>query len=144
MIPFFCVHYGMFTLVHGIFILVFFGGYAQQGSIMPGVKDIFGLIGSLQIGGAVLALNTQSHHLICYDYIGSGEYKQASLPELMTQPYGRSHSASDDYDRRLLMMALGSPAVGLVFFNCIETFVRYQESLKTTYRLRFPKKPILS
>ena len=35
MIPFFCVHYGMFTLVHGIFVFVLFGGYATSGASFP-------------------------------------------------------------------------------------------------------------
>lgn len=131
MIPFFCVHYGMFTLVHGIFILVFFGGYAQQGSIMPGVKDIFGLIGSLQIGGAVLALILSHTISFVTNYIGSGEYKQASLPELMTQPYGRVvilHLTI--MIGGFLMMALGSPAVGLVFLIVLKTFVDIKSHLK--------------
>ena len=32
MVPFFCFHYGMFTLVHGVFIFGFFGGYFTSGA----------------------------------------------------------------------------------------------------------------
>lgn len=37
LIPFFCVHYGMFTFVHGIFVLgLFGGGFAKAGmSLSP-------------------------------------------------------------------------------------------------------------
>ena len=30
MVPFFCVHYGMFTLVHGVFVFGLFGGKAYD------------------------------------------------------------------------------------------------------------------
>jgi hypothetical protein len=131
MIPFFCIHYGMFTLVHGIFILVFFGGYAQQGSIMPGVNDVFGLIGSLQIGGAVLALILSHTVSFITNYIGKGEYKTANLSDLMAQPYGRVvilHLTI--IIGGFLVMAVGAPVVGLIFLIVLKTFVDIKSHLK--------------
>src|SRR5207245_10592179 len=35
MIPFFIVHYGMFTTVHGVFVLTLFGGMHERGFAGP-------------------------------------------------------------------------------------------------------------
>ncbi len=140
MIPFFCVHYGMFTLVHGIFILVFFGGYMKSGSPMPGISDLLNLIGSLQIGGAVLALMLSHTVSFITNYIGNGEYKQASLSDLMAQPYGRViilHLTI--MIGGFSMMALGSPVVGLVFLIVLKTFIDIKTHLKQ-HTITVPKK----
>ena len=131
LIPFFCVHYGMFTLVHGILILTFFGGYNQQGSLMPGFSAVFGLIGSLQIGGAVLALILSHTISFITNYIGNGEYKTATLPELMVQPYGRViilHLTI--LIGGFLVMALGSPIIGLILLIVLKTFVDLKAHIK--------------
>ena len=143
MIPFFCVHYGMFTLVHGIFILVFFGGYMKSGSPMPGISDLLNLIGSLQIGGAVLALMLSHTVSFITNYIGNGEYKQASLSDLMAQPYGRViilHLTI--MIGGFLMMALGSPVVGLVFLIVLKTFIDIKTHLKQ-HTITVPKKSLM-
>ena len=140
MIPFFCVHYGMFTLVHGIFILVFFGGYMKSGSRMPCISDLLKLIGSLQIWGAVLALMLSHTVSFITNYIGNGEYKQASLSDLMAQPYGRViilHLTI--MIGGFLMMALGSPVVGLVFLIVLKTFIDIKTHLKQ-HTITVPKK----
>lgn len=131
MIPFFCVHYGMFTLVHGIFILVFFGGYNQHGSIMPSFSDVFNLIGTLQIGTAVLALLLSHTISFITNYIGAGQYKTAQLADLMAQPYGRVvilHLTI--LLGGFLVMALGSPVIGLILLISLKTFVDLKAHLK--------------
>jgi Family of unknown function (DUF6498) len=131
MIPFFCVHYGMFTLVHGILILTFFGGFNQPGSVMPSFSAVFGLIGSLQIGGAVLAMILSHTISFITNYIGNGEYKTATLQELMVQPYGRViilHLTI--LIGGFLVMALGSPIVGLILLIVLKTFVDLKSHIK--------------
>ena len=131
MIPFFCVHSGMFTLVHGIFILVFFGGYMKSGSPMPGISDLLNLIGSLQIGGAVLALMLSHTVSFITNYIGNGEYKKITLSELMAQPYGRVvilHLTI--LLGGFMVMALGSPMIGLILLITLKTFVDIKAHLK--------------
>jgi hypothetical protein len=140
MIPFFCVHYGMFTLVHGIFILVFFGGYSQQGSLMPGFSDVFNLIGTLQIGAAVLALILSHTVSFVSNYIGKGEYKTAGLAELMAQPYGRVIILHITIIfGGFLVMALGSPVVGLVLLIALKTFVDIKAHVKQHKTVVVPK-----
>jgi hypothetical protein len=140
LIPFFCFHYGMFTLVHGIFILVFFGGYMHQGAVMPGISDVFSLIFSLQIGGAVLALILSHTVSFVTNYIGAGEYKTAGLAELMAQPYGRVvilHLTI--IFGGFLVMALGSPVAGLILLIALKTFVDIKAHLKQHKTVRVAK-----
>jgi len=131
LIPFFCVHYGMFTLVHGILILTFFGGFNQPGTVMPGFSDVFRLVGTLQIGGAVLALVLSHTISFITNYIGNGEYKTATLQELMVQPYGRViilHLTI--LIGGFLVMALGSPIVGLIILIVLKTFIDLKTHIK--------------
>lgn len=89
MIPFFCIHYGIFTAVHGIFVIVVFGGYLELGTNFPEGNVLFQIISDYQIGWAFLALVLSHVVSFVMNYIGKGEYKQANLNELMGQPYSR-------------------------------------------------------
>jgi len=75
MIVFFIVHYGMFTLCHGIFVLVMFSA---------GYSGIFS-----ELGLALLFLMVS--HGISYrrNFIGHGEYQQVAFTSLFWQPYSR-------------------------------------------------------
>lgn len=75
MIVFFIVHYGMFTLCHGIFVLVMFGAK---------FKGIFS-----ELGLALLFLTVS--HGISYrrNFIGRGEYQRIAFTSLFWQPYSR-------------------------------------------------------
>ena len=50
MIPFFCFHYGMFTLVHGIFVFVLFGGVLMDSPNFPTPVVVAQVFGDFQIG----------------------------------------------------------------------------------------------
>ena len=131
MIPFFCVHYGMVTLVHGIFILVFFGGFIKTGSPFPSGNDILGLIAYLQLGWAVLGLIISHTISFITNYIGNGEYKTSTLSDLMAQPYGRVvilHLTI--LLGGFMVMALGSPMIGLILLITLKTFVDIKAHLK--------------
>jgi len=88
-VPFFCFHYGMFTLAHGIFVFGFFGGYFTELDSFPTVNSVYQGIGDFQLGWAVLALFISHAISFAMNYVGKGEYKQAKLKELMVQPYSR-------------------------------------------------------
>jgi hypothetical protein len=76
---FFAMHYGLFTLVHGIFVLVFFG------LILAGAHD----------GGAsgwwIAALVVAGVPAFAYhrDYVRADAARHASLDRLMLEPYAR-------------------------------------------------------
>jgi Family of unknown function (DUF6498) len=110
---FFLVHYGIFWIVHGIFVFTLpmfsgvgaaFGGSAGcDRQIFPEPGEIQGAIGaaascasspfgeiawgSVLIGAAALFLSHGASFLI--NYIGSGEYLRTSAPRQMMSAYGR-------------------------------------------------------
>jgi hypothetical protein len=94
-IPFFTVHYGIFCLVHGVFVFVLLGGSARSGGFMGGATppDQFPALirGALDAGGILAALALVASHLFSFfrNYLGKGEYRRTVLPELMGAPYGR-------------------------------------------------------
>lgn len=75
MIVFFIFHYGMFTLVHGIFVLVMFGAR---------FRGVFS-----ELGLALLFLAVS--HGVSYrrNFIGRGEYQRVAFTRLFWQPYQR-------------------------------------------------------
>lgn len=74
-ILFFIMHYGMFTLVHGLFVMVMFGARFR---------------GALSELGLALLFLAASHG-VSYrrNFIGRGEYQRASFTQLFWQPYPR-------------------------------------------------------
>jgi len=89
LIPFFCVHFGGFTFVHGVFVFAMFGGPAYAHQFFPGVAGVFAAIRQTGIGFAVLGLILSHGVSFVGNYLLSGEYRRASLQQLMSQPYGR-------------------------------------------------------
>ena len=89
MVPFFCVHYGMFTAVHGLFVFALFGGknYDAQGIDVTepalAVARDYGLWLPL---GVLVASHAFS---FVWNYLYRGELRRVSLAELMARPYGR-------------------------------------------------------
>ena len=110
-IPFFTFHYGLFCLVHGVFVFVLTGhGMGGVGSPLDIFGQMFGQLreeGLLWVVGALAA----SHFVSFFkNYIAGGEYRRTLLPMLMFQPYGRIvvlHLAL--LFGAFLTMSLGSP-----------------------------------
>ncbi|HSP42394.1 MAG TPA: DUF6498-containing protein [Luteolibacter sp.] len=94
-IPFFTVHYGIFCLVHGMFVFVLLGGSAGNGGIICGGPPPDGFTelvrGALDAGGIWAALALVASHLFSFfhNYLGKGEYRRTAVPLLMAAPYGR-------------------------------------------------------
>lgn len=87
MIPFFIFHYGMFTTVHGIFVLSLFGD--QPAKVSPSPAAFLHAVQATGIAGAAAALALSHAVSFILNYIGSGKYLTAELPALMSRPYGR-------------------------------------------------------
>lgn len=137
LIPFFTVHYGGFTGVHGIFVLAMFkkeGPSSQSGDDWPCffvfvqmllnvIKQAYAAM-STEMRLALLALCLSHGVSFVHNYLLKGEYAKASLPKLMASPYGRivvMHVAI--IAGGFLTMALGSPLGVLVVLVVLETAI---------------------
>jgi hypothetical protein len=83
LIPFFCVHYGLFWVVHGIFVLMLpqlqaFGDQSAGLTADPGAV--------LFVLGGLFVSHYASYRL---NYIRRGEYLRTSASRQMAAPYGR-------------------------------------------------------
>ena len=86
LIPFFCMHYGIFWVVHGVFVLTLplfaasdTGDESSLGTTPdPGVLIV-----------AVIALFISHGVSYVFNFIGGGEYKRVSPAAQMFKPYGR-------------------------------------------------------
>mgnify|MGYP005850684365 CR=1 FL=1 len=84
---FFTFHYGLFTFVHGVFVVTLF---APSGSDMTEPVDALPLL--LSPDGLLWGLGAlAASHLVSYavNFVGAGECWRVEPPALMTQPYGR-------------------------------------------------------
>lgn len=87
LIPFFIVHYGIFWLVHGVFVwtLPVFGAMESETAAV----DMTTGFEPIAIPAAVIAL-TISHGLsYWFNFIKGGEYRRTSAAAQMFAPYGR-------------------------------------------------------
>jgi len=113
---FFPFHYGMFCLVHGVFVFTMFGA---TGGIGP--------LARLQHSGSYLLIAFAGlfiSHAVSYvfNFLGQGEYQRVSAQELMMRPYGRIvvlHLTI--IFGGMLVMTTGTPVMGLLFLLGIKT-----------------------
>lgn len=120
LVPFFLVHFGGFTYIHGVLVVALFGPKGTQPFDILGT--IPGVIRANHLGWAVISL-VLSHGLSFYwNYIRNGEYQRASLNALMAQPYGRVFVLHFTVlFGGWIVMLLGSPLLALVLLVVIKT-----------------------
>jgi hypothetical protein len=114
-IPFFCVHYGIFCAVHGVFVFALFGHGAYEPRGLPTPGFIWNAISAEHLTIPALALAGSHGFSFLFNYIGNGEYRTARIKKLFGQPYARVvvlHIAI--IFGGFLTMALGSPVFGLL------------------------------
>lgn len=80
LIPFFIAHYGIFTIVHGVFVVALFGSTNTLRELVAGGS---GLLWGL---GAMVASHGYS---FVTNYLRTGEYRRVDLGLLLFQPYAR-------------------------------------------------------
>lgn len=137
LIPFFCVHYGMFTFIHGVFVVGFFGGWFRQGAEFPGPHTFVQLIQDLGLDWAVLGLFLSHGFSFAYNYLYRGEFKRVDAHTLMGQPYKRVvvlHLTI--LVGGYLMMALNSPLTGLLFLTALKTWIDARAHFREHRRLQ--------
>lgn len=119
---FFCFHYGMFCLVHGVFVFVLFASPKGLSTTFGHQGILLDTLGVLR--WAILAIVL--HHLIflIVDYFGKAQYRHITVTEQMHEPYGRIMVlhitiVASGY----VLMQLGVPSVGLVLLVLFKTLV---------------------
>jgi hypothetical protein len=117
LIPFFTMHYGIFTLVHGAFVFAMFGADWRGGGVgpFPSFDRLQDLVTQQHLGWAVLGLVVSHGFSFATNYLRNGAYHKAVTPVLMLQPYGRVvvlHLAI--LGGGFLVMLMGMPVAGLV------------------------------
>ena len=123
MVPFFCFHYGMFTAIHGSFVVSLFGGKAY-GRLDRGFVPVEGAmraIADFDLGPALAMLAGSHAFSFLWNYLIRGEFRRASPSELMGQPYKRVvvlHVAI--LLGGAVTMALDSPLWALVFLIALK------------------------
>lgn len=137
MIPFFSIHYGMFTFVHGVFIMVIFGGGMKSGTPFPtmfgGPTSFWGALVGHHLHWAALGLALSHFISFIFDYVRPGVYRTITLPALMSAPYGRIvvlHLTI--LIGGALVMFMGSPMVGLLLLVVLKTGLDLRALLKST------------
>lgn len=86
LIPFFIMHYGMFWVVHGIFVLTL-PLFAFTGA--DGEPDFGNTLNPLAILFALVCLFISHGVSYLFNYIGRGEYLRTTAAQQMFAPYGR-------------------------------------------------------
>ena len=112
-VPFFCFHYGVFTFVHGVFIVAMFGGGMNRG--FPGPPMFINEMLEQRLLWAAVGLFVSHGISFVHNYLICGEYRRTGVAPLMMQPYGRIvvlHLTI--LLGGFLMLALKSPTIGLV------------------------------
>jgi len=97
LIPFFVIHYGMFTLAHVAFLLVLFGGQAFPGHLAHAKltghfsMPVSAMWHALTPAVVLAACGLVASHGISFvsNFIGRGEFRRINIGELMLKPYGR-------------------------------------------------------
>lgn len=123
LVPFFTVHYGVFTLVHGVFVFAMFGAdwRAGGGGPFPNFERVQEVVTQQHLVWAVLGLVASHGFSFATNYVLNGTYRTAILPLLMMQPYGRIvvlHLAI--LGGGFLVMLMGKPVVGLALLIALK------------------------
>ena len=85
LIPFFVIHYGIFWVVHGVFVFML----PLFGSMGSDPADMTVGFEPLTIPFALLALTISHGVSYRFNFIKGGEYRRVSAAEQMFAPYGR-------------------------------------------------------
>ena len=137
LVPFFAVHYGMFTFVHGIFVFMLFGrGAGNMAASNPDPSAMLHTVMSSGVAWAALALLASHGFSFVTNYLGAGEYRNADPKVLMGQPYARVvvlHLTI--IFGGFIMMALGSPRAGLVLLVALKVAMDLRAHLRERDRL---------
>lgn len=90
-VPFFGLHYGLFAAIHGLLVFRFFGSPVYEGLIheLWTGAAVLRVIADYDLGLSLAVLATSHAFSFLWNYVGRGEFRQATLKGLVRQPYSR-------------------------------------------------------
>ena len=139
MIPFFCVHYGLFTFVHGIFVIELFGGGLKSRGGFPGPEIFLETMREYHLGWAVLGLAVSRGISFATNYVGQGEFRRIDPSTLMIQPYGRIFVLHISLlAGGTLMQAMRSPVAGLLLLVALKILLDLAGHLRERKKFAAP------
>jgi hypothetical protein len=113
---FFCLHYGIFWVVHGVFVLTL-PGFAGGAALDP-------LATAATVGVAAVGLVASHGVSFATNYVGRGEYRRTSAAERMQAPYGRVVALHVTIVvGAFLVGSFGSPLPALVLLVVLKTAI---------------------
>ena len=131
LIPFFCVHYGMFTAVHGLFVFSLFGGDKAAMQKLELVEAAVRAAERYELWLPIGILLASHLFSFFWNYLYHGEYRSAQLKRLMAKPYGRVVVLHVAIILGAFAIALlGSPVWALVLLVVLKTGLDYRAHLK--------------
>ncbi|WP_405243276.1 DUF6498-containing protein [Lentisalinibacter salinarum] len=134
LVAFFCVHYGMFTAVHGSFVLSLFGDMADA-SALPDIALVTDVIAREHLLLPVLALVASHGYSFVVNFVLRGEYREASPKQLMARPYGRIVLLHVTIIAGgALLTALDAPLAGLVLLIALKIAMDLHSHLRAHAR----------
>jgi hypothetical protein len=89
LVPLFCVHFGAFIMIHGVFVFAFFGGPRFHSAIPPQPAIVLQAIRATGITPALVAVVVSHGVTFVWSYLRGGEYRNVKLWDLVRQPYAR-------------------------------------------------------
>ena len=122
MIPFFLVHYGLFWVVHGIFVLTLpqFMAFGGEGVAAEGGADFL----SDPMAILIVLIGLFISHGVSYrlNYIGRGEYRRTTVARQMGAPYPRLFVLHVTIILGAMAIAItGAPAAAVVVLVVLKT-----------------------
>ncbi len=151
LIPFFVIHYGGFTAIHGLFVLLIFK--RGEGQLMTGdawpcvfvfVQMLLGVIKQMlsvipsAARPAIIALFASHGISFVYNYLLKGEFASAKPNQLMGAPYSRvvvMHISI--LAGGFLLVAIGSPVALLLMLVVLKTIVDIKFHLREHRKKRW-------
>jgi hypothetical protein len=133
-IPFFIVHYGMFTAGHGVFVIAIFAGDLGDYWFSPAL--VRRMVGDSGIRLAALALAASHGYSFVMNYLRGGEFRTTTLKTLMAQPYTRVVVLHITIIfGGFLIVSLGQPVAALALLVVLKTVIDGAAHLRERRRL---------
>lgn len=126
-VPFFTFHYGMFCLVHGVFVWTMFGqGFAQMAAINGpfDLSDLVSRVVTLTPGlrAGFISIVIWQAVLFGVFFLGRGEHRRTDPMTQMAAPYGRIIVLHITIlAGGFVVLALGQPLYGVLILALLKT-----------------------